>query len=71
MLAVEQLTQGERAMLRCALKLCIHHWGDGLAVLIDTGDLNKVDRYLNSQADFRNTATAMLKHLVENDVPEF
>ena len=71
MLAVEQLTQNERTMLRCALKLCIHHWGDGLAVLIDTGDLNKVDRYLQSQAEFRETATAMLDHLVKNDIPEF
>jgi len=64
MLAVETLTEQERATLRCALELCLHHWRDGLACLLDGGTLKKFETYLK-------TGTALLKKLNSKDVPTF
>jgi len=67
MLAVDQLTEQERATLRCALELCLHHWQDYLALLLD-GDI------FNPPAEFKihfETGKVLLAELNANNIPEF
>ncbi len=64
MLAVEQLTEQERATIRCALELCLHHWQDGLAILLDGGTLKAFETYVKEGA-------SMLAELNAKDIPTF